>query len=157
MPPRTGLHCSSRALTTTCASFKRGSSFGTLGARGPSATELADQQTHLLCVGRLHIYCVAMSDRLESTKLDAPAVVALAHPLRSRLLSALRTDGAATATTLAPGPCATTPRWQGPWRARCGESRTPSSASGLGKRTGSNLGTAPQADSTDESGRVSVP
>ena len=37
---------------------------------------------------------------------------------------------------------------QEPWRARCGESRTPGSASGLGKRTSSNAGTAPQADST---------
>ncbi len=38
---------------------------------------------------------------------------------------------------------------QEPWRARCGESRTPGSVSGLGKRTGSNPGTAPQADSTE--------
>lgn len=38
---------------------------------------------------------------------------------------------------------------QEPWRARCGESRTPGSASGLGKRTSNNAGTAPQADSTD--------
>ena len=36
---------------------------------------------------------------------------------------------------------------QTPWRARCVERRTPGSASGLGKRTESNLGTAPQADS----------
>jgi hypothetical protein len=43
--------------------------------------------------------------------------------------------------------CEPTPR-QTPWRARCGESRTPGSASGLGKRTSSNAGTAPQADST---------
>jgi len=47
-----------------------------------------------------------------------------------------------------PGPCATTPQRHRPWRARCGESRTPGSASDLGKRTESNLGTAPQADST---------
>lgn len=40
------------------------------------------------------------------------------------------------------------PPRQKPWRARCGESRTPGSASGLGKRTSSNAGTAPQADST---------
>ncbi|RYE79717.1 MAG: ArsR family transcriptional regulator, partial [Myxococcales bacterium] len=33
--------------------------------------------------------------------LDATAVKVLAHPLRSRLLSALRRDGAATATDLA--------------------------------------------------------
>jgi transposase len=32
--------------------------------------------------------------------------------------------------------------------ARCRETGTAGSASGLGKRTGSNLGTAPQADST---------
>ena len=37
---------------------------------------------------------------------------------------------------------------QGSWRARCAERRTPGSASGLGKRTSSNAGTAPQADST---------
>ena len=37
---------------------------------------------------------------------------------------------------------------QKPWRARCVETRTAGSASGLGKRTGSNAGTAPQADST---------
>jgi DNA-binding transcriptional ArsR family regulator len=36
-----------------------------------------------------------------SVRLDADGVRALAHPLRSRLLSALRTDGAATATVLA--------------------------------------------------------
>ena len=40
------------------------------------------------------------------------------------------------------------------WRARCGESRTPGSASGLGKRTGGNAGTAPQADSTSASRRT---
>lgn len=45
------------------------------------------------------------------------------------------------------GPGCLNPR-QRPWRARCGESRTPGSASGLGKRTSSNAGTAPQADST---------
>jgi len=37
---------------------------------------------------------------------------------------------------------------QHPWRARCGESRTAGSASGLGKRTDGNIDTAPQADST---------
>lgn len=35
-----------------------------------------------------------------------------------------------------------------PRRARCVERRTPGSASGTGKRTGSNAGTAPRADST---------
>jgi hypothetical protein len=40
------------------------------------------------------------------------------------------------------------------WRARCGESRTPGSASGLRKRTGGNAGTAPQADSTSASRRT---
>jgi len=34
-----------------------------------------------------------------------------------------------------------------PWRARCDESRTPGSESGLGKRSGGNSATAPQADS----------
>ena len=46
-------------------------------------------------------------------------------------------------------PAQPAPRRQELWRARCGESRTPGSASGLGKRTGSNPDTAPQADSTD--------
>ena len=41
----------------------------------------------------------------------------------------------------------TNPR-QAPWRARCVETCTAGSASGLGKRTSSNAGTAPQADST---------
>jgi hypothetical protein len=45
---------------------------------------------------------------------------------------------------------------QRPWRARCGESRTPGSASGLGKRTSSNAGTAPQADSTLRSQRMQL-
>ena len=40
------------------------------------------------------------------------------------------------------------PRLQRPWRARCGEICTAGSASGLEKRTGSNSGTALQADST---------
>jgi hypothetical protein len=35
-----------------------------------------------------------------------------------------------------------------PWRARCRETGTTGSASGLEKRTGSNPGTALQADST---------
>ena len=48
----------------------------------------------------------------------------------------------------------TTPQRQKLWRARCGESRTPGSASGLGKRTGSNPDTAPQADSTDDLGEL---
>jgi len=61
-----------------------------------------------------------------------------------------RSPATATGATRSPtpGPCATTPRRQEPWRARCGESRTPGSASGLGKRTDSNADTAPQADST---------
>jgi hypothetical protein len=42
----------------------------------------------------------------------------------------------------------TSPR-QKPWRARCSEGRTAGSASGLGKRTSSNAGTAPQAHSTN--------
>ena len=47
-----------------------------------------------------------------------------------------------------PSPLCLRARRQTLWRARCGESRTPGSASGLGKRTSSNAGTAPQADST---------
>jgi Group II intron, maturase-specific domain len=43
--------------------------------------------------------------------------------------------------------CLNHPR-QTPWRARCVETRTAGSASGLGKRTGSNPDTAPQVDST---------
>jgi hypothetical protein len=50
-----------------------------------------------------------------------------------------------------PGPCPTTPDGKEPRRARCGESRTPGSASSLGKRTGSNASTARQADSTEAS------
>jgi len=37
---------------------------------------------------------------------------------------------------------------QEPWRARCPETGTPGSASGLGRRARSNPGTAPQTDST---------
>ena len=44
--------------------------------------------------------------------------------------------------------CLNHTRRQKPWRARCVETRTAGSASGLGKRTGSNPGTAPQADSS---------
>jgi hypothetical protein len=43
----------------------------------------------------------------------------------------------------------TTPERQTPWRARCRETGTAGSASGLRKRTGSNPDTAPQADSTN--------
>ena len=57
------------------------------------------------------------------------------------------TDTAA-ARSPTPGQCSTTPEWQTPWRARCRETGTAGSASGLGKRTRSNPGTAPQADST---------
>jgi len=39
-----------------------------------------------------------------------------------------------------------------PWRARCVETRTAGSESGLGKRTDGNTGTAPQADSTSQNG-----
>jgi DNA-binding transcriptional ArsR family regulator len=43
-----------------------------------------------------------MTDQLASTlRLDSRALQVLAHPLRSRLLSALRMDGPATATALA--------------------------------------------------------
>jgi hypothetical protein len=65
-----------------------------------------------------------------------------------------RSPATATGVTPSPtpGPCPTTAARQEPWRARCDESRTPGSASGLGKRTGSNPGTAPQADSTGEGG-----
>ncbi|WP_442940215.1 ArsR/SmtB family transcription factor [Nocardioides sp. B-3] len=47
----------------------------------------------------MHGYCAGMSDSL---RLDAASVRVLAHPLRSRLLSALRRGGPATATALAP-------------------------------------------------------
>ncbi|MBM6405694.1 helix-turn-helix domain-containing protein [Phycicoccus sp. CSK15P-2] len=40
-------------------------------------------------------------DELTGLRLDATALKVLAHPLRSRLLSRLRTDGPATATALA--------------------------------------------------------
>ena len=52
-----------------------------------------------------------------------------------------------------PSPLCLRARRQTLWRARCGESRTPGSASGLGKRTRSNAGTAPQADSTESTDR----
>lgn len=42
-----------------------------------------------------------MPERPTDIQLDATAIKVLAHPLRSRLLSALRRDGAATATDLA--------------------------------------------------------
>lgn len=42
-----------------------------------------------------------MADDQEHVRLDSQAMRVLAHPLRSRLLSALRTDGPATATELA--------------------------------------------------------
>jgi hypothetical protein len=62
-------------------------------------------------------------------------------------VSVIDTDTAA-ARSPTPGQCSTTPEWQTPWRARCRETGTAGSASGLGKRTRSNPGTAPQADST---------
>ena len=53
----------------------------------------------------MHSYCAYMSDFSPSTYtgmvLDARAVKVLAHPLRSRVLSRLRTAGPATATELA--------------------------------------------------------
>ena len=61
----------------------------------------------------------------------------------------------AAARSPTPGQCSTTPERQTPWRARCRETGTAGSASGLGKRTRSNPGTAPQADSTNVA--VSVP
>lgn len=42
-----------------------------------------------------------MTDSLSHTRLDAAAVKALAHPLRSRLLGSLRLNGPSTATALA--------------------------------------------------------
>jgi DNA-binding transcriptional ArsR family regulator len=42
-----------------------------------------------------------MSDELSYVHLDARQIRVLAHPLRARLLSRLRTEGPATATTLA--------------------------------------------------------
>ena len=47
----------------------------------------------------MHNYCAYMDS--DSVRLDAAAVKVLAHPLRSRLLSALRREGPATATSLA--------------------------------------------------------
>src|SRR5215813_12603617 len=48
----------------------------------------------------------------------------------------------------------TTPERRKPWRARCRETGTAGSASCLGKRTGSNPGTAPQADSTSKTATI---
>ena len=52
----------------------------------------------------MHSYCGYMSEadeRFTGITLDATAIKVLAHPLRSRLLSRLRTNGRATATDLA--------------------------------------------------------
>jgi DNA-binding transcriptional ArsR family regulator len=53
----------------------------------------------------MHSYCVCMTNPEESgyvgLQLDATAIKVLAHPLRSQLLSRLRTGGPATATELA--------------------------------------------------------
>ena len=53
----------------------------------------------------MHSYCVRMTDPHQSGQvgvaLDAAAIKVLAHPLRSQLLSQLRTRGPATATELA--------------------------------------------------------
>ena len=64
-----------------------------------------------------------------------------------------RSFGIATGATRSPtlGLPHEPPNGRRPWRARCVETRTPGSASGLGKRTESNLGTAPQADSPSSS------
>ena len=55
-------------------------------------------QAEKLCKQCMHSYCARMPTNI---RLDAAAVRVLAHPLRSRLLSALRLHGPATATELA--------------------------------------------------------
>src|SRR4051812_17674544 len=61
----------------------------------------------LLCKRTVQRYCARMAHSptqigdLTGLRLDAAALKVLAHPLRSRLLSALRIDGPATATDLA--------------------------------------------------------
>src|ERR671917_2926062 len=55
-----------------------------------------------LCTDSVHSYCAYVSENAYvGITLDAQAVKVLAHPLRSRLLSQLRTAGPATATDLA--------------------------------------------------------
>src|SRR5690348_18153673 len=58
-----------------------------------------------LCKRSVHRYCAHMAlpdpDALTGLRLDATALKTLAHALRSRLLSALRRVGPATATALA--------------------------------------------------------
>ena len=49
----------------------------------------------------MHWYYAYMADTSESIRLDATALKVLAHPLRARLLGALRHRGRATATELA--------------------------------------------------------
>jgi DNA-binding transcriptional ArsR family regulator len=49
----------------------------------------------------MHEYCVIMIDEPRSVRLGSAELRVLAHPLRSRLLSALRSYGPATATALA--------------------------------------------------------
>src|SRR5687768_5127742 len=67
-------------------------------------------RAQLLCKQSVQRYCARMTDPQPGTgtgagltgiRLDATAVKTLAHPLRSRLLSALRIGGPATATDLA--------------------------------------------------------
>lgn len=59
-------------------------------------------RAHYLCKEIMHSYCGHMYDQQPTgIVLDARAVKVLAHPLRSRLLSRLRTGGPATATDLA--------------------------------------------------------
>lgn len=53
----------------------------------------------ILCTGFVHASLVAMHQ--PEVTLDSRQLRVLAHPLRSRLLSALRLDGPATATALA--------------------------------------------------------
>src|SRR5918998_3247625 len=55
-----------------------------------------------LCTDSVHSYCAHVSENAYvGITLDAQAVKVLAHPLRSRLLSQLRTAGPGTATDLA--------------------------------------------------------
>src|SRR3954469_3815877 len=79
----------------------------------------------------------------DATRLCCANTCPVTGSMTSSVRSSTSTATEATPSP-SPGPCATTPRRQELWRARCVESRTPGSANGVGNGPGAIPGVGPK-------------
>ena len=102
--PTAGCDRAARRLTIKAVGVGRAE----MDAEPESTPLLHRSYAQILCIASVHSYCACMENddtggrpATSSVRIDHRQIRVLAHPLRMRLLGALRVQGPATATTLA--------------------------------------------------------